>query len=201
FADHAPYYRRLTAKVQAAVEKSGALTQLAAFYGYEQNSYQITLYPLANGGFAERVPGPNGRYAVFVFATVLADEAAFTGLLLHEIGHAYTGPLAYNTHAMALNQYSRLFQPIEASMKRQNYHSWINCVDEHVNRAVTARLLQHIYSGQTGQRELEKNRKRDFIYTESIYQCLADYEQHRDKYPTFDPFYPQIVQVFGELAR
>lgn len=201
FADHTPYYRTLTTKVQAALQKSGALMQLATFYGYEQNSYQITLYPLAAGGFAERVPRANGRYAVYVFATVPADEVGFARLLLHEIGHSYTGPLAYNVHARALEQYRRLYQPIEASMKRQNYHSWLNCVDEHVNRAVTARLLQQIYNGQIGQRELEQNQQRDFIYTEAIYQRLADYEQNRDKYPTFEQFYPQIVKLFGELAQ
>ena len=40
-----------------------------------------------------------------------------------------------------------------------------------------------------------------FIYIEEISEKLKEYESNRDKYPTFNDFYPRLLDGFKDLSN
>lgn len=199
YNNHEEYYNNIASDVKNKVDEAKIVDRIVQYYGYEQKSYNIILYSLANGGFAERIPAENNKFNVYSFMAVPNNEIRFSRLLIHEFGHAYTGPLAYNQYAYELNKYSSLYNPIAEIMKKQNYHSWKNCVDEHVVRAVTNRILYEIYGNQVRLEDIESNKNNGFIYIDTLCQRLIEYEKYREKYLDFSNFYPELIKVFDEL--
>ncbi|WP_206870715.1 DUF4932 domain-containing protein [Clostridium zeae] len=40
-----------------------------------------------------------------------------------------------------------------------------------------------------------------FIYINAITEKLKEYENNREKYPTFDDFHPKLIELFKELSE
>lgn len=121
-------------------------------------------------------------------------------LALHEFGHSFVNPPG-ETHRKDLAKYSALFDPIAAKMQQQAYGDWLTCVDEHVIRAIHIRLTVVEEGKDAAASLLAGERSRGFAYIEPLCRKLEEYEQHRDKYPTLDSFYPQIIGVFKSLSE
>jgi hypothetical protein len=51
-----------------------------------------------------------------------------------------------------------------------------------------------------GEQALANERASSFVYVEALAERLKEYEQHRDRYPTFRDFAPRLIAVFDELA-
>ena len=81
------------------------------------------------------------------------------------------------------------------------YTRWIDCANEHVIRAVTARLSAQVFGPEQGRLALREDAERGFRYVHAISRRLVEYEQNRTTYPNFSHFYPCIVETFDELDR
>lgn len=97
--------------------------------------------------------------------------------------------------------YSDLYTPIERQMRRQAYDNWQTAVNEHLIRAITVRLMARVLGPEDGQRALKTERQRGFLYIDALVDRLVEYEANRDRYPTFESFFPRLVSVFAELSE
>jgi len=85
-------------------------------------------------------------------------------------------------------------------MNKQAYSSWESCVNEHIVRAVVARI-NYIHSGSENYENIITYEKdRGFLYIDELTKKLEEYEKNRDKYKSFKDFYPELVKVFKELS-
>jgi hypothetical protein len=183
---------------------------LENYYGMKQHSYNIILAPLFHdGGFGPRIEqadgacdiynirGPSGVENGFpTFGTV----EGFRHLAWHEFSHSFVNPTTEKFREQVA-QYESLYEPISEKMKRQAYPDWVTCVNEHIVRAVTTRLAYREIGMEAGEEALQNEKRKSFVYVEALCKRLEQYENQREKYPTFVDFYPELINVFKELSE
>lgn len=86
-------------------------------------------------------------------------------------------------------------------MKQRAYANWETCVNEHIIRAITARLI-YLHQGQSAYDEVIANeRVNGFYYVPALCESLVNYENSRDTYPTLESYYPELINIFKELSE
>jgi hypothetical protein len=83
------------------------------------------------------------------------------------------------------------------AMSSQAYGNWETALNEHVIRAVIARLIGRS-DPATAERVLANDEQKGFAYVRALYQRLAEYEADREKYPTLESFLPRLLEALGE---
>jgi hypothetical protein len=116
------------------------------------------------------------------------------------LGHSFVNPL-YAKYRKRVAKCSSLFDPLIARLKAQSYEDLEGYVNEHILRAVTTRLTFTHFGEQAGEDALQYEKNRGFLFVEALCKCLERYEAQRDKYPSFEDFYPQIIKLFEELSK
>ena len=129
-------------------------------------------------------------------------QEGFRQLAWHEFGHSFVNPLSESLkNRIKISEYSSLFMPIREKMEKEGYSNWETCVNEHIVRAVTARLTFLQFGKQAGEDELRDQKSNGFVYIEPLCKELEEYEVQRDKYPAFADFFPELLSVFGEISK
>lgn len=185
------------------------IAAVEAYYGTRQISYHLILSPLLHhGGFGPHIGRPGGPYDVY---TLLGPTGTRYGrptygprphlleLVWHEFSHAFTNDLV-RAHGDSLLSHAELYLPIAESMQRLGYTRWLDCANEHVIRAVTARLHDQFMGVEERNRALRDDSQRGFRYVHTLSERLAEYESSRAVYPRFALFYPRIIDAFAELS-
>jgi hypothetical protein len=185
------------------------IDELESYYGMKQNSYNIILSALYSGGYGPSVKTPGGGYDIYNIDGPIAtdndiplfgDKDGFKQLAWHEFGHSFVNPLT-ERYQNEVSKSVKLYSPIANKMQQQSYTNWLTCVNEHINRAVTCRLI-YLYDGEKAYRKaITREKHNGFFYIEALDKKLQVYERNRDKYKSFDSFFPELVKVFGDLAK
>ena len=185
------------------------MSALEQYYGQSQASYNIIICPMFHpGGYGPRLES-KGKSEVYEICgpsgvkdglPAFGDKKTIRHLAWHEFGHSFVNPLS-ERFWRELEASSSLLKPIEQKMSKQAYGQWGNCVNEHIIRAVEIRLMVQQQGKGAEEILICEERVRGFAYIEPLCRKLEEYEQHRDKYPTFESFYPQIIGVFKSLSE
>jgi len=206
-AENAPYYRRLAEQVEGLLEPD-LLQDLEAYYGMHEDGYRIVLSPLTKGGFGPRVevrPGAWWVYAVASPAEYSSDTLRFytaaglRTLVWHEFAHSFVNPLT-ESHWAALADDHQLLDSIADGLP-QWYRQWKAALDEHIVRAATVRMTARYRGEAAGAKAMAREVDWGFRYVPSIAALLGErYERHRDRWPDFAAFFPEIVTLVHALA-
>ncbi|TFH64771.1 MAG: DUF4932 domain-containing protein, partial [Candidatus Zixiibacteriota bacterium] len=81
------------------------------------------------------------------------------------------------------------------------YGDWETCVAEHILRAVNVRMTYREKGQNAGDNALQSHRRMGFAYIEALCKKLEEYEKQRDKYPTLESFFPELISVFKQLSE
>ena len=120
-------------------------------------------------------------------------------IIWHEFSHAFINPLS-ERHYPELMRHKDLYTPLSEQMDQIGYTRWLDCANEHLIRAVTARLAHHHIGAEAGRQALRDESGRGFRYIHALARRLEEYENHREAYPTFASFFPRLIAVFSEIA-
>ncbi|HPG41452.1 MAG TPA: DUF4932 domain-containing protein [bacterium] len=207
FNAHKELYTTIVRNEAGIISDNDYVKVLETFYGEIRNSYNIILVPLYDGhGFGIYVNLANGLqdiYAVCGFSRLqgglpsLGVAKAYSYLVFHELSHPFID-LSIGGFQQRIDRYASLYTPISANMRKQAYGTWSSCVEEHLVRVVTERLVYRDYPEEMSA-ALESDKRLGFAYVGALSDRIALYEQNRKKYPRFKDFYPEIVKVFKEL--
>ena len=175
------------------------------FYGKKQNSYNSILVTLQHGGqYGPMIKTQNSNYDIYDIMCPLdyKDNLPIfrNDVLFHELSHSYMNPLTvkYNDKVLL---YKDLFSPIAKKMKKLNYDNWETTVNEHLVRAADIIMSEKAFGEEnTNDRILEEVAK-GFIYIEPIIKSLKEYESNREKYKTFEEFYPKLIDSFSTFDK
>ena len=201
-------YLRLKYGLRENIAHADPTAAVEDYFGTRQLSYHLVLSPLLHhGGFGPHLGRPGGPYDVY---TLLGPTGAKRGvpeygprnqllqIIWHEFSHAYVNPLSED-HYDELMHHTELFTPLAEQMNRIGYARWLDCANEHLIRAITARLAHHHLGPAAGRQALREESGRGFRYIHALAHRLEEYEAMRDDYPTFASFFPRLVAVFAEL--
>ncbi len=121
-------------------------------------------------------------------------------VIMHEFGHSYVNPLVAKYAGRFEKSGKKIFPPVEQVMKSNAYHSWQTVVHESIIRASVVRYLAAHEGPLRAFVEIQRQHARGFVWTGQLVRLLAQYEQQRREYPSFEDFMPRIVRFFDEYA-
>ncbi|WP_160688973.1 DUF4932 domain-containing protein [Clostridium sp. C2-6-12] len=199
YISHDEFYKKCVSDVKNRIDKLGLIEKIQNYYGYKQNSYNFIIQPLSIGGYGIKMPAKDGKFDLYDFMVVPNDDAEFFQMVVHEFGHSYINPLT-EKNIDEINKYSNLFLPIKDDMSKQAYTDWNCCVNEHIVRAISYSVLRNTFGLEKSEEYIARDTGMKFIYISAISEKLKEYENNRDKYPSFNEFYPELIKLFKELS-
>ncbi len=210
FLRHQDTYDKIISITQDSLDRAGITTGIENYYGMSGNSYNLIMVPLLQtGGFGPSMQRPDGSRDIYNICgptgvensiPVFGSSSRLRYSAWHEFSHSFVNPLSVQFRD-EVNKYSRLFEPIAEQMHNMHYGTWEICVNEHIVRAVTARMSSIFDGERAGKISLQQQKQLSFAYIDSLASVLIVYEKNRDKYPSFKDFYPILIEVFKRLSK
>ncbi len=204
------YYATIIAGPAHSIGSGNDIAALEAYCGAAQRSYNVLFAPLLKSiAFGPRVHWEDGALDTYcVFPAVAVEEGVIQfkegrGLrnaILHEFGHSFINPLV-DSQQDTVSAYAALMQNVKYETNANYGAEWTICVYEHLVRAVTTRLTHAAFGAEEGAKEMAAHIKQGFVYLPALCDRLADYERQRAAYPTFEDFFPILLESFAALSR
>lgn len=205
------------AELDACIEESGYLAPLEEYLGLPlPHRYRFALSPLLHGSTPHNVlyrperPGDEGLCEIHSivghrrivkgrpdFAFQLAD---FRRTAWHEVCHTVVDLWTQERRA-ELEPLAPLYR-LMTGLARSKYDGppgWLHMVDEHVIRAVCARMVSRVEGPEQGRRFIEKEKADGFALIGPLYEALREYEASRRTFKTLRGFYPRLVALLSRL--
>ncbi len=183
---------------------------LSEFFGIERTGDLRLVLGFVNG-FANYGPrfdngDINERYAIigmrpFDPANTVIFLPGQIGIVAHEFCHSFTNPVVDKYMDRLQPAGERLFATHGAAMRMRGYQKWDSVVYE---TAVRACVVSFIRSSVVDPGYMDYHLKREvrhgFVWTEEMGNFLKKYEKNRDKYLTFESFFPEFVDFLNEYT-
>jgi hypothetical protein len=176
----------------------GIPAALEDYFGARKDGYLVVVSGLVGKhAYGPRLSDGDWTCVVTIMSPdATTDASAVRTLLLHEWGHSFVTPAIEGSRELA-GRYAYLYPAVRTAMAKQNYGNWSATLNEHVLRAVTARMVRLSDGEETAELMLQWEEGRGFRYIRPLYNRLAVYEQDRDRYPTFADFVPELLKALG----
>ena len=120
----------------------------------------------------------------------------------HEFCHSFANPVVEKYMDRLQPAGERLFADHGAAMRMRGYQEWESVIYETAVRACVASFIRDSIDAPEFVDYCMKNEvKAGFVWTEDAGNFLKTYESNRDKYPTFESFFPEFVDFLDEYTR
>jgi hypothetical protein len=205
FEDHKEFYKFHTEEVSLEIEKEDYVGLLEGYYGSSSNSYSLILAALLHdGGYGVNVGGTMfaiiGPSRSVDREPVFSDPSYLSNLTFHEFGNSFISPLSSKIRE-EIKRCQKLIQPIQREMEQMAYPTWEICMNEHLIRAISLRILASKIGEEETKKKLQAEYNNYFVYMDYVLSMLDEYEQNRDLYPNFSDFFPKMQGMFQELCE
>lgn len=117
----------------------------------------------------------------------------------HEFSHSFVNPLATENHA-AVERLSPLFQRMPEVARNGMCGDWEDCLNEQVVRSVTT-YLAYAESQTAGDRAQALEERRGAVLINELLAGVREYASARDRYPTFESYYPALLRRLEPLLH
>jgi hypothetical protein len=193
---------------------------LEEYYGTELKSYNIILGPMGIGGCEINIKNEGKSddiYCILGPIDVEKNDSVFemkcNNLLFnirdfpkyveyHEFSRSIIEPLIYKDIDEIRNNQKlvKLFEKVQDDMEQIGCNTVEGFVEELLVRSAVARLINK-YDGieYYYKRAIEYEKENGFIYIEEVCNSLENYEKNRDKYPTFESYYDEIIKCLSDI--
>lgn len=163
---------------------------------------------LLDGGFGPKLRQRTGvleTYAIIgpLYNSVeqpnFGDYGRLQNLIVHEFAHSLINPISERYRELVQGSSAKFDATLRESMLRQGaYDNWQTVVDEHVVRAVTARVAAKTSGASAGAAAVAEEVERGFIYVPALIERLEGYEANRQVWPDLNAYYPSLLRAFDE---
>jgi hypothetical protein len=207
YFNHKDFYNLILSTIQFNFKDFKEKERIENYYGSKQNSYTVILNLLGSGNFGPRIKNDSGMDIYCVIEPesnignipVFSANRMFNNLICHEFSHSFVNPLV-EKYIETVNMSSALFDTIKSSMNSQGYSDWETAVKEHIVRAVACRLAAKKYGEESSNLiEYRNEVGHRFIYVVPLIAKLKEYEQNRERFKSFDDFFPEMLSVFTKI--
>ena len=204
------FYKKTVRKTASYLETIDYVKALEEYYNETQGGYHLVLNPVSeNFNYGPKMPSSSGEFEIYGIVALDESEdgipylnnADMENLLWHEFSHSFVNPLS-DKYLDKVMVNESLHEPIKKEMKTQGYGSWLTCVNEHIVRAATIRIIAINSKLEHAQELLKEELSKGFVYIEPLIEALKRYEMKRDSEGiTFTDFYPELLSVFDQLRE
>jgi hypothetical protein len=124
------------------------------------------------------------------------------GNTVHEFCHSFANPVVKKYMDRLQPAGERLFAAHGPAMRMRGYQKWESVMYETAVRACVASFIRHAFVEPKWMDYYIKDEvKAGFVWTEDMGNFLKTYESNRDKYPTFESFFPEFVTFLNEYSN
>jgi hypothetical protein len=161
----------------------------------------------ANYGVQFETGGISEKYAIvgmrpFDPANTIIFHPQQVETAVHEFCHSFTNPIVKKYMDQLQPAGERLFAAHEGTMRTRGYQKWESVMYETAVRAcVVSFLRDSIVAPGFADYCLKCEVRNGFVWTEDMANFLKKYESNRDKYPTFESFFPELVDFLNEYSK
>lgn len=204
FGSHRDFYHDVTGRTVESIGPVNYIREIENFYGRSQRSYNIVLVPLyGHVGFGNSLLHSDGEREIFNTMgprlisegmPVFGDEDYLRHMIRHEFSHPFINPLT-EKYWDSIRDFSANYDSVPEAARKNMCGDWQECINEFVIRAVTTHLAYR-ESADAGTRAYEKETARGVSLLDELLEQIRRYESDRASYPTFDSFYPNILDLF-----
>lgn len=202
FEDHRAFYQDLIARQTKDFPGSRILAWLRTYYGHGENlRFHLILTPALEpaGGYGPTVG--DDVYQVVRDAERIPSGYLFE-LTLHEFGHHFVNPaVADHVPPEAFAALNAQYEKVALRMQDNSYGNFSSYLNELVLRATTirGRLALGQVTPAGAEQLLDSEDSIGFHLIRGVYAELPDYEAHRDQWPTFADFAPELLKRIARL--
>jgi hypothetical protein len=204
YRNHRDFYRTITQNTLLNLGSVNYISEMEEFYGKKQKSYNITLVSLYNFvGFGNSLICANDEREIYntMGPKMVKNDIPFFGdenylkyLIRHEFSHPFVNPLT-EKHWDFIKDFSANYDFISEAARKSMCGDWQECINEFTIRAITTHLACN-ESEESGRWSYNKESSRGVNNLGILLDRLKYYQAHRDKYPTLDSYYTEILDVF-----
>jgi hypothetical protein len=189
------------------LKNSNMANFMLSYYGYgKDKKFYVNLIPFTTDGcysvtIKDRVYCSLSVQEKFInnynLYNIIDDDNDFILIILHEFSHGYINELTNKFNL--INDKTTIFDKIKEQMSKMAYGDNKTIINEHIIRCIVARFIKINYQNEElYEQERQKNINLGFIYFDNIIESLKEYEENRQKYPTFDLFYSKLINNLKE---
>ena len=181
------------------------------FYGMAPKETFTVIIGFTNGGcnYGLSRQFPSQKKEVFAICGYYLDKETgkafekgelWTSTLIHEFNHSFVNPClddeANKTVLLPIGE--DLYVLTKNLMNWQAYKNATTVLNESIVRAaVIIYMEENGYAAEQVRDEMYDQLGRGFHWMPDLVSALKNYTQHRDIYPTFNDFYPEIAKTLG----
>ena len=206
---HTELYETGIRSCRAVMAQHDLHTWLGEFFGVEEMEDLRLVLGFLNGSsnYGPRFTAgkTNEKYAIIGMSLPDADgNPVFRPRRLattaHEFCHSFANPVVEKYMEQLQPAGEKLYAAKAPAMKRIGYQSWRSLMYESAVRASVACYIRNSFEPEYLQHYLDEDVGNGFVWTKELSDLLGTYEANRDKYPTFESFFPEFVDFFNKKA-
>lgn len=195
-------------RMERVVAEHLDLAAIRHFFGREPNGAFVMVPLVANaaGNFGTRYLEGDREEVYAIIGTspdragIPAFDAGFIPTMVHEFSHSFVNPAVQPVSESFRAAGEAIYPLVEEQMRAQAYSNWLTMVNESLVRASVARYVRAHAGDSAAAVEVAAQRARGFLWTDELFELLAEYESDRARYPAFDAFLPRVAEYFAALA-
>lgn len=185
------------------------------FYGMAPEETFRVIIGFTNGGgnYGPSRQLPGQKKEVFAICGYYLDEETgkpfekgelLASTLIHEFNHSFVNPRLEEEANKALLEPigEDLYALSTQLMNWQAYKNATTVLNESIVRAaVIVYMEENGFTAEQVKAEMYDQLGRGFHWMPELVSALKEYTHHRDKYPTFNDFYPEIAKTLGTYVE
>jgi len=210
---HKPMYDKAVSDLTQLLENQAHFEWFEDFFGQKAKPHLNVVLGMANGSnsYAASVVIKGKKHIYSVLGVWRCDLFGFgnpkfhrgsVGTIHHELCHSYSNPIVfkYSDELRAAGQ--RMYPQLANKMRSRAYGNWQNMMCEYVVRVCTIQYYKRYETTNTVERDIKDNiNSRGFIGMRELNEAVSKYEDEREKYPTFESFFPRVIEFFDEYSK
>ncbi len=208
--EHQQLYDETADTLRKRISERDYIAWFDEFFGARPTAKFLAIAGMLNGpgNYGPSVVFPDGSEEIYMVIGVGRVERSgralfgreLVGLVVHEYCHSYVDQVVDKHMEQLIAASETLFPQVEQAMSRQAYGSWQTVMRESAVRACTVRYILKADGRGAARQAIDNEHARSFFWTGELVEVLAEYESNREKYPTFDLFFPRVVEFFNDYA-
>jgi hypothetical protein len=199
---HSTLYETGIRSCQAVMAQYDLQTWLGEFFGAEEMGDMRLVLGFLNGpsNYGPRFTAGkiHEKYAIIGMPLPDADgnpvfRPGKLEIVAHEFCHSFANPVVDKYMEQLQPAGEKLYAAKAPAMKGIGYQNWQSLMYESAVRACVASYIRNAFETEYLQNYLDEESGCGFVWIRELSNLLLTYEANRDKYPTFESFFPEFI--------
>jgi len=210
YSDHQPLYNTSVSDLTQLMENQAHFEWFEDFFGQGTDPCLSVVLGMTNGSssYGASVVIEGRKHIYSMLGVWQCDpfgnpkfSSGLVGTVHHELCHSYSNPIVYKYADKLQAAGQRMFTRLADKMRSQAYAEWQTMLCEYVVRACTIQYYKRYERPDTVERVIRYEINRGFIGMRELNEVVSKYEDEREKYPTFESFFPRVIEFFNEYSK